>query len=66
MTFIDGLVAAGVLFAFLYVMFMRIKIKYPKLIEPLSEFSPFKGSDSGLRIGKDRREQVWHEKRTIM
>ena len=65
MTLADGLVAAGVLMAFLYVMVMRIRIKYPQLIDPLKEFSPFTDSDS-IKVVKDKREQIWNEKRTIM
>ncbi len=65
MGLIDGLVAGIVLFAFFYVIFLRLKETKPQVADGISslfKFGELYKHPEGY-LDKERREQVWTEHR---
>lgn len=67
MTIVDAAIGVGIVIAFIYIIVMRMQLKYPKLGNFLAEFNPAKLTVKEIPT-KERevRQQTWQEIRSTI
>lgn len=66
MSWIDGLVSAGVVLAFIYLIIARIGSKYPGFIPWMRQWFPSKSQQIENQQKEDYYKQIWQQERAMM
>ncbi len=67
MTFVEASVAIGIVIGFIYIIVIRMQLKYPKLGNFLAQFNPAGVSVKEERmVEKEVRQQTWPEHRATI